>query len=300
MSSLKELLIKVYKLKYYILVFFVAFIVFFMVYFPSQRAASFVIDSVATQTGLVISSTGEDMSFFPAIGISVETANVKTAPMNPELKLGKSFFGIPILSLIVFSPSLKIETNSFGGDIDAKIYGIPLTPKKKIDELLIDLNAKDIRLGEILKQVFPMVDLDAKTTLNVDGSVNAVNIAYSELNINADLENIHLKGVPPLIPDIKVKSGKLKVAMTNGEITIEKLVLGGPNQPIDVTIKGKISLKANMPYDVTMNIKLGGDAEKDLGNFLSIIPAQAKKPDGTYSFRLKGTSKSPIPQVIPL
>jgi type II secretion system protein N len=290
-------------MKYYILVFVLSFLVFFVVYFPGERMAGYIIDNIATQTGAAISSSGNDMSFFPSIGISVDSAKIKFSPASPELTLGKSFFGIPIVSLIIFSPSLKIDANVLGGNIDGKIYGIPLSSKKQVQELLVDINAHDIKLSEVMKQWMPLIDIDAKTSVKVDGALNTVNTAYSELNINADLDNIRLKetnlfGI--MIPNAVIKSGKLQAAITNGELTIEKFILGGPNQPVDISIKGKMSLKLNMPYDFSVSIKLTGDMEKNLGSFLGMIPAQAKRPDGTYTFRLKGDSKMPIPQIIPM
>lgn len=303
MGRIKEYFRALYKMKYYLLVFFLSFLVFFVAYFPGERMANYVIENIANQTGATISSSGNDMSLFPSIGVSVDSAKIKFSPTSQELTLGKSFFGIPLVSLIIFSPSLKIDSNVLGGNIDAKIYGIPLSSNKKVEELLLDINAHEIRLSEIMKQWMPLIDIDAKTNVKVDGALNTVNTAYSELNINADLDNIRLKeanlfGI--MIPNAVIKSGKLQAAVTNGELTIEKFTLGGPNQPVDISIRGKMSLKANMPYDFSLSIKLNGDMEKNLGSFLGMIPIQAKKPDGTYTFRLKGDSKMPIPQIIPM
>lgn len=303
MRYLKEYFRTLYKAKYYILAFFLSFLVFFVFYFPGERTANYIIDNIATQTGATISSSGSDMSFFPAIGVSVDSAKIKFSPTSQELTLGKSFFGVPLISLLIFSPSLKIDTNAMGGNIDAKIYGIPLSSSKKVEELLIDVNAHEVKLSEIMKQWMPLIDIDAKTNLKVEGALNTVNTAYSEININGDLEDIRIKetnlfGI--MIPNAVIKSGKLQAAITNGEFTIEKFTLGGPNQPADISIRGKMSLKGNMPYEFSLSIKLTGDMEKNLGNFLSMIPPQAKKPDGTYTFRVKGDSKMPIPQIIPM
>lgn len=303
MGRIKEYFRILYKAKYYVLAFVLSFLVFFVMYFPGERMANYIIDSIATQTGATISSSGNNMSFFPAVGVSVDSAKIKLSPTSQDLTLGKSFFGIPLVSLLIFSPSLKIDANALGGNVDAKIYGIPLNSKKKVEELLLDINAHEIRLSEIMKQWFPLLDIDAKTNLKVEGALNTVNNAYSELNINADLNDVRLKetnifGIA--IPNAVIKSGKLQAAVTNGEFTIEKFTLGGPNQPVDISIRGKMSLKANMPYDFSLSIKLTGDMDKNLGSFLSMIPPQAKKPDGTYTFRLKGDSKMPIPQIIPM
>ena len=301
--SIQEFFRALYRAKYYILVFGLSFLIFFVMYFPGERTANYIIDSIAAQTGATIVSSGPNMSFFPAIGVSVESAKIKFSPTSQDLSLGKSFFGIPVVSLLIFSPSLKIDANVLGGNIDAKIYGFPLSPSKKVEELLLDINAREIRLSEIMKQWMPLIDIDAKTNLKVEGALNTVNSAYSELNISADLDNIRLKetnlfGI--MLPNAVIKSGKLQAAVTNGEFTIEKFTLGGPNQPVDISIRGKMSLKLNRPYEFSLSIKFTGDMEKNLGSFLSMIPPQAKKPDGTYMFRLKGDSKMPIPQIIPM
>jgi len=301
--SIKEFFRALYKVKYYVLAFVLSFFVFFIMYFPGERTANYIIDIVAAQTGATISSSGNDMSLFPSIGVSVDSAKIKFSPNSQDLTLGKSFFGIPVISLLIFSPSLKVDVKALGGNIDAKVYGIPLGSKKKVEELLLDINAHEIRLSEIMKLWIPLLDIDAKTNLKVEGALNAVNSAYSELNITGDLENIRLKetnlfGI--MIPNALIKSGKLQAAVTNGEFTIEKFTLGGPSQPVDISVKGKMSLKLNRPYDFSLSVKLSGDMASSFGNFLSMLPPQAKKPDGTYTFRLKGNSKMPIPQIIPM
>jgi len=304
MSHIKKFLQAVFKVKYYILIFVLSFFIFFVIYFPGQSASNYIINNLSTQTGMPITATGNDMSFFPNIGVTVDTAKIKVSPTSQELEIAKSSFGLPIVSFLIFSPSLTIDSKALGGDINAKIYGIPIRSNKKVDELLLDINAKEVRLAEILKLFLPMlIDIDAKTTIKIDGALNTVNAAYSELNINADLDNIKIKesnlfGI--MVPETTLKSGKIQAAVTNGEFTIEKFVLGGPNQPADISIRGKMSLKANMPYEFTLSIKLSGDLDKNLGNFLTMLPPTAKKPDGTYMFRLKGDSKTPIPQVIPM
>ena len=303
MKQLKILLGALNKVKYYIILFIVSFVVFFIMYFPGQRAASFVIESIAKQTGMAITSIGEDMSFIPAIGVSVESAKIRTSPMNPEINIGKSFFGIPVISLLIFSPSLEINASAFGGDINADIYGIPLSSSKKVEEMLVDFEAKQVKLSEILKLWAPLIDIEAKTDIKIEGALNMVSTNYSELNITADLSNVRFKesnifGIT--IPDAVVKSGKLQAAVSNGELTIEKFVLGGVNQPVDISIRGKMSLKGNNPYDFALSIKLSGDMDKNLGNFLMLLPPQTKKSDGTYTFRLRGDTKAPIPQVIPM
>ncbi len=292
-----------YKVKYYVLGFIFSFLVFLIIYFPGENTANYIIDNISTQTGAVIVSSGNDMSLFPSIGVSVESAKIKLSPASPDLTIGKSFVGIPLISLLIFSPSLKIDSNALGGNIDGKIYGIPLSSKKKVEELLLDISASEIRLSEVIKQWMPLIEIDAKTNLKIEGSLNAINSAYSELNITGDLTNIRLKesnifGV--VIPNATIKSGKLQAAVTNGEFIIEKFSLGGPNQPADISAKGKMSLKLNRQYEFSLSIKLSGELASSLGNFLALLPPQSKKPDGTYTFRIKGNSRMPIPQIIPM
>ncbi len=304
MAYIKKYLRAIYNVKYYILVFLFSFFIFFVMYFPGQSASNFIINNIATQTGVVITATGSDMSFVPNIGITVDSAKIKFSPTSPDLEIGESSFGLPLMSFLIFSPSLDIDSMVLGGTVDAKIYGIPIRANKKVDELLLDVNAKDVRLAEILKLFIPMfIDIDAKTTIKIEGALNGVNAAYSELNITADLENIKIKesnlfGI--VIPETVVKSGRIQAAVTNGEFTIEKFILGGSTQPIDISVRGKMSLKGYMPYDFALSIKLSGDLDKNLGNLLSLLPPTARKADGTYMFRLKGDSRMPMPQVIPM
>jgi len=303
-AHIKKYLQAVYRIKYYILIFIFSFFIFFVMYFPGKSASNFIINNIATQTGMIITTIGNDMSFFPNVGLTVDSAKIKVSPTSQELEIGQSSFGIPLISFLILSPSLDIKAKALGGDIEAAVYGLPIRAKKKVDELLLDVTAKEIRLAEILKLVIPtLIDIDAKTTIKIDGALNTINTSYSELNINADLENVRIKesnifGIS--IPATTIKSGKLQAAVTNGEFTIEKFVLGGATQPADISIRGKMSLKGSMPYDFALSIKLSGDLDKSLGNFLTMLPPQSKKPDGTYTFRLKGDSKMPIPQVIPM
>ncbi|MEI7620838.1 MAG: hypothetical protein WCJ57_04715, partial [Candidatus Falkowbacteria bacterium] len=91
-AHIKKFLQAVYKVKYYILVFIFSFIVFFIMYFPGQSTSNFIISNLATQTGMLITATGNDMSFFPNIGVMVDSAKIKFSPTSQELEIGKSSF----------------------------------------------------------------------------------------------------------------------------------------------------------------------------------------------------------------
>lgn len=302
-NRIKSFFAKINKYKYYVIVFVVSFFVSFMLFFPGQRVAVYVIEHISSQTGMLITSSGEDILFIPSLGIFTEKAVVKTSPMMPEFNLENSFVGVPVLSLLVFSPSLKMKTNIMGGELNLKAYGIPLSASKKVTELIIDLEAQKLSLSKFLQAFFPLLDIDADAKLKIDGMVNMGNSNYSDLNLNLELERIKIKESNLfgfLIPETNIKSGLMNGAISNGEFIIEKLQLGGPGQDVELSARGKMSLLASKPYDFSINIKLAGNVDKSFSSFLSMLPPQSKKPDGTYSFRVRGDARSPIPQFLAL
>jgi len=88
--------------------------------------------------------------------------------------------------------------------------------------------------------------------------------------------------------------------VTKGKILIAKLNFGSPADDLNLSVKGKISLKTNNPYDLNVKIKVSGDLAQQFGQFLAMLPAQAKNSEGFYNIRVRGDKRSPIPQIIPI
>lgn len=301
MKKLKDFFKKVYEVKYYIILFVVFFLIFFTVYFPQDKVLRILFLNITRQTGMNIMPSDPKMNFFPNIGLEFKSAKIKSPDDSVNIDLGETSLGLPITSIITFSPALEVESKSFRGNITAKILGIPLNPKKQPDELYVDIVTKGVLLNEFLK--LKTININAIMDLNVQGSLNLVNPSYSDLDIVASMNKIQIKegnvmGFP--IPGISIKTGELAVAVAKSEIIITKMNFGAPSDELNLSVKGKISLKINRPYDLTVKLKIAGNLEQQFGQFLAMLPAQAKNAEGFYNIRIKGDTRSPIPQITPL
>jgi len=301
LNTLKIIWKKIYQVKYYILLFVVIFFLFLKVYFPGEKIARLILGSVAKQTGVIIIPEEPTMSFFPSAGIKFNSAKVKIQNFPYGISLGDTSIGFSLLSLLVASPAININSDSFQGNVRVKISGIPLNSSKKIDELYIKLSANGIQLKDFLKTVLP-VDIESKADVVLDGVINMVNPVYSDMNINVELNGVRIKEANLMgfnVPAVNLKKGSFIAVFTKNEVSITKLNIGGSSDELDLSAKGKVSMKLNNPYDITVRLKLSGNLEKQFGSFLTFLPPETKKPDGAYNFRVKGDSKMPMPQITP-
>lgn len=301
MNTLKIIWKRIYQMKYYILLFLVVFFLFFKIYFPGEKVARLILGTVAKQTGVIIIPEEPTISFFPSAGIKFNSAKVKIQDFPYGISLGNTSVGFSLLSLLMVSPAININTDSFQGNVKVKISGIPLNSSKKVDELYLKLSASGIQLKDFIKTVSP-VDIESKADVVLDGVINMVNPIYSDMNINVELNSIKIKESTLMgfnVPAANLKKGSLVAVFTKNELNITKLNLGGSNDELDLSAKGKVSMKLGNPYDITARLKLSGGLEKQFGSFLTFLPPETKKPDGAYNFRLKGDSKTPVPLITP-
>ena len=301
MKRIKDFFSYIYKIKFYIIIFVLAFLFFFVEYFPQEQALRIVFSNLSSQTGMNIVPVDAKMSFFPAIAIDFSSARISSKDDRTRIDLGETSIGMPLTSIITFSPAVDIHSRSFKGQINAKILGIPINPKKTVDEIYVDMESKGLRLNELLKD--QPIDVDAILDVAVQGNVNLVNPEYSDFDVTSTLSKILIKegkimGFP--IPSVSIKSGEIAVAVAKSEIIIAKMNLGSPGDDLNLYVKGKISLKTNNPYDLNVKIKVGGELAQQFGQFLSMLPAQAKNAEGFYNVRIRGDKRSPMPQITPI
>jgi type II secretion system protein N len=301
MISISGFFKKIYELKVHIIIFIAMFFLFFAFYFPDERFLKIIFSNISKQSGMTITPTEPQMTFFPALGIKFKSARISSSDERSNIDLGETSIGIPLTSIITFSPSMEIGSQSFKGEINAKILGIPIVPGRSMDELYLDVDSKGLQLDQIIKD--QPLDINALVDLTVQGTLNTVNPSYSDLDITSTLSKIQIKqgnimGFP--IPSVLIKNGDIAIAVSKGEILIAKLNFGSPTDDLNLSVKGKISLKTNNPYDLNVKIKIAGDLATQFGQFMMMLPPQAKNSEGFYNIRIRGDKRSPIPQIIPM
>jgi len=301
MKEFKDILKKIYQLKFHIIFFTIAFLFFFIMYFPKEQVIKIILNNLSASTGTEIIPTEPSMTFFPSLGIDLKSATIKTPDNKIKWDIGETSLSIPLTSIITFSPAIEFRTKAFNGEVNTKILGLPLRPGKQVDEIYIDLESKKISLNELIKN--QLIDVDAVMDLSIQGNLNLVNAAYSDLDITSTLSNIQIKegnimGFP--IPATSIKKGELAVAVSKNEVIIAKMNLGATDDDLNLFIKGTVSLKINNPYDLNIKIKVSGTLAQQFGSFLGMLPAQAKNSEGFYNIRVRGDKRSPIPQITPL
>ncbi|MFH1223099.1 MAG: type II secretion system protein GspN [Pseudomonadota bacterium] len=301
MKLLKLLWAKIYSVKYYALLFIASFILFLNASFPGENVARLILNSFGNQTGITISPEEPTISFFPSAGIKFDSAKVKIQNFPYGFNLGRTSIGFSLWSLLIFSPSLSINSDSFQGNVKVRISGLPLSASRKVDELYINLAGDNVQIRDFIKAVLPL-DMDSKVDIIVDGVVNMINPIYSDLNVNVEFDGINVKETSLMgfnLPTLSLKKASLVTTLKKNEVNITKLNIGGSSEELDLSVKGKVSMKANNAYDLTMRLKIAGQVEAQFGQFLVLLPPQTKKTDGSYNFRIKGDTKTPIPQITP-
>ncbi|MBN1114021.1 MAG: type II secretion system protein GspN [Oligoflexia bacterium] len=303
MTSVKNFFMMLYNIKYYVAIAILAFFIFLRLYFPDELVIKLVMDNIYQQTGLFVEPVSPSISFFPSVGISFESAKLKLQNREEKIVLGPSKVKISLLSILMFAPTARFSTESFEGRVSGKISGLPVNPSGKPDELGIDIEGEGIQLYKIIKNFIP-VDIHAKSDFKVRGAVNAVNYAYSDLQIDVTLSNIvvsegNVMGMT--FPGMGLKSGNFSGSFVKSELLVSRLSMGGKSDDLDLSMSGKMVMKFNNPYDFTVSLKIGGNLEQQFGQFLSFGPlTKARKPDGYYRFKLKGDFRTPIPAITPL
>ena len=301
MKSFQDILKKIYQLKFHIIFFVVAFLFFFIMYFPKEQVIRIILNNLSVSTGTEITPVEPTMTLFPSLGIDLKSATIKTPDNKIKWDIGETSLSMPLTSIITFSPAVEFKSKAFNGEVNTKILGLPLRPGKQVDEIYIDLESKGVSLNEIVKN--QLIDVDALMDLSVQGNLNLVNAAYSDLDITSHLSKIQIKegnimGFP--IPGVSIKTGEIAVAISKNEVIIAKMNLGAPDDDLNLFVKGTISLKINNPYDLNIKIKIAGSLAQQFGSFLGMLPAQAKNTEGFYNIRVRGDKRSPIPQITPL
>jgi len=301
MNKIKALFIKIYKLKIHILVFILSFLFFMVVFFPEDKAISMILSTISQQTGVKITPQDPNLDFFPSISMSASSAKVNVPSNKNVIELGNTSIGVPLSSIITFSPAVEMNSDSFKGNINARILGIPMNPSRRLEELYVDIDSKGLDLKTIVQDL--PLDVNALVDLAIQGNFNIITPIFSDLDITAALSKIkidegNLMGFP--IPEISIKSGKIGLALDKGDLVIAMFDLGSPNEDISLSVKGKISLKANKAYDLNVKLKLAGQLEKQFGQFLTMLPPQSKNSEGFYNIKVSGNQRMPMPQITPI
>lgn len=301
MISVKVALKKIYSAKYYILLFIVAFVLFFRFLFPDEKVAQGIFDNIKAQTGIIIEASDPSFSFVPTFGVNFSSAQLRFSPNGEPLTLGKTQIGISPLSVLMFSPALKLESESFRGTVQIKVSGFSMTGAP-VDELYVKLYAVDIQLRDIMKTQLS-ADIFATTDINAEGYLNLRNVMYSDLSIEAILKDVKSTTGTSIgffaLPPFSIKKGELSAQLQKSELTVGRFILGGPGDDLDGSFRGKWSSRSGQ-YEFTVKLKFAGGLEKTVGAFSTFLPPAAKKPDGSYSFRLNGDPRLPIPNITPL
>ena len=274
---------------------------FLRIYFPDDQAIKLILSRLHQQTGLIITPTNSSLLFFPSLGMKFDSIRLKNPNSRLSINLGDTSLKLPWFSILTLSPVLDINSNSFQGSFNIRVSDLPLGFKEPPDEVDLDILGEKIQIHDIVSDLIP-IDISGLVDISLTGILNLMNLPYSDLNIDTDLSKITTKEGNIMgfsIPGIRMNKGKFTASFSKSELVISKLMLGGPKSDLDLTVKGKITLKFNNPYEFTVKLKLKKKLEKEFGQFLAFI-ANTKRPDGFYNFKVAGNTKMPIPQITPI
>jgi type II secretion system protein N len=301
MSKIKTFFIKLYQVKLHIFVFVFSFLFFMIIFFPEDKAINILLSTISKQTGIKIDPEEPSLGFFPSLSIGANSAKINIPQQKDMIQLGETLIEVPLSSLITFSPLVQIKSDSFKGNINARILGIPINPARRLEELYLDIDSSGLDLKTILKDL--PIDINALVELLVQGNFNIINPAFSDLDISANLSKIKVEeglfmGFP--VPEISIRSAKIAIALDKGEVIIAMFDFGSPNEDINLSLKGRVSLRANKAYDLNLKLKLAGQLEKQFGQFLTMLPPGSKNSEGFYNIKISGNQRMPMPQISPI
>lgn len=295
---MKKFFKSLYGHKYHILIFILSFVIFFIFLLPEKRIINAGLQVIEQETGIKVELIRPNLKFFPSFGIDSERVIVKLK--DEKIKLGKTNLDINWISLILMQPDIELNTESFQGTINLKIFSFPLN--ERLQFLDIDLQTKDINvLG--FKSFMPN-DLEVLGFLDLylTGIINLDNFIYSDVSIKAKTRNLVLKETKLMgidIPSIDIGKSDAFINLSKTNLVVRDLILGDKTKDISLDLKGNYSFKGNGNYSFFVDLKLKGEFEKKYGSFLSFIQ-NAKKQDGSYKFKAKGSMRAPIPMITPI
>jgi type II secretion system protein N len=287
-----------YSHKYHILIFALSFVLFFIILLPEKRIINAGLKSIEQETGVKIELIEPNLKFFPNFGINSKKVFLRVK--DKELKLGETSLNIPWFPLILMQPDIELNTRSFQGIINLKIFGF--TFKERLQFLDIDLKTKNINIFSFKEFMPNDLEMLGFLDLYLTGIINLDNFLFSDVSVTVKTKKLLIKETKFMgidIPSIDIDTSDFFASLSKTNLVIRKLILGDKTKDINLDLKGTYSLKGNGDYSFFVDLKLKDEFEEEYGSFLSFIKS-SKKQDGTYKFKAKGNMRAPIPMITPI
>lgn len=283
------------------------YILFLVVLFPFQDLGVFVSTQVAklTQNQVHLKFDNLNLSVTPAPGLIFSNVTVQTVQL-PALSAETLKIYPNILGLLALKPGFSAQaSNLFDGDISLSLRGASAGKSGQMKQV-IAIDADEIQLKKLSDFLKLPMNLEGYVSLEADADVDPgfVDQPNAKLNLNGNRVNITSAVVPtqfgPLnLPDTKLQEIIAKAVLNNGDLEIERVQLGNPQDELYAQMRGsmKIQMKPQGPqvsvvpgaFDFVVQIKTKPSFQAKAGVFLSFLDSY-KKSEGDYIFRAQGTN----------
>jgi len=280
-------------------IFFISILLslFFIINFPTKRILDHVLASAfQSQPGCHISYSDTNFGFF------MPSLKFKELVI-PEGCILKEQKNIPLESLSIGFGGVSFSPLSAIVNIDLEIPRTSLNVKVasngkknviKITKQKVDLGS----LSEIMQKIAPdnakfegkaILDLDADFVNGKLNNLNSLKISSSDFYLPAQSISILA------IPNLDLKTLDVKLLGKKEKLSLETFVLGSPDAPLHLDIKGNIIADyqslGSSNLDLGVDLKVSPEiAEKfPLGMFLG----KFESSENQYSFKVNGNASTP-------
>ncbi|MBC87081.1 MAG: type II secretion system protein GspN, partial [Bdellovibrionaceae bacterium] len=235
-------------LKYFLL-YCSALMLFAALLFPFSDLGDQVSSKIAQATNNKVFITFENMSLdlLPTPGIAVESLSIDSQSF-PRIEANSARFSPSILDLLKLKPGGKMQVDGlFGSQLSTK-FTIDTPDDEGITghEVSFELNGLD------LKEIAPMAPIPITVTGRIGGQGDFVvdqsfkNQPEGAFNITSSqpikFETLNIPQASLVLTDIEFSQVTLKGEMTEGEIKLDEVVLGTPNNDIYLQARGSVQV----------------------------------------------------------
>ncbi|MBF0389225.1 MAG: type II secretion system protein GspN [Desulfamplus sp.] len=275
---------------------FMAFIVFFIVLFPKQKAANIISDRLNSRLqGTRIDIKAVELLF--PIGLKAINTSVILNGGNNKIEMESIFIYPEILSLYKDEKKLDIDAKGYGGKIDGEVkFALQKIEKSEKYNTSLNLNFSNLEIKN-LKQAVQNIDILASFIMN--GSINYktdVQNSFGSGNGVVELDQCRLTSENIILKQMGIEElnfTKVDIEWSKEQNILSVANLNAQGNDIKIRLNGNINLKTTKEMS---QLDLKGEFEPNSARITSLV-AGLTSGGGIKSLGklLYGSKKNGIP-----
>lgn len=294
------------------LLFFGSFLFFLYFTFPYGVLKEALRSQIASATGYDVRM--KSLSPKLLIGITADEVEVHAPGTDVPLKFKKVKAGVSVFNLLIGRLGVELTLlEPSGGELTAGIkfglFGlmsgdpmprsISLTSEKfaldGITKFLLSSKANAADANPMVAPLLKKIGMVGELSADVDFSIDSSDPSRSKGSADVRLNKAILKLNDPALslPDQQFSKAQIKATLENGVLNVDQ-TSGLTAQELDLSLKGKINVKANMMaslIDMSLGIKLDKGLKDSFGFLVDAFTGSTS--NGEVSLQVRGPLASP-------